>query len=88
MSDSAGDPNTRDDDLQESSSPKSSSLTRKGKKKHISMHEGIGAWADCCSCEAEPYWREHAEEMGVDFNDYEEDEFEQPDCGQGTAEEK
>lgn len=56
---------------------KASSSRKKGKKKHISMHEGIGAWADCCSCEAEPYWREHAEEMGVDFNEYEEDEFEE-----------
>ena len=48
----------------------------KKKKKHISMHEGIGAWADCCSCEAEPYWREMAGEMDVDFNEYEDDEFE------------
>ena len=40
------------------------------------MHEGIGVWADCCACEAEPYWRELGEEMGVDFNEYEDDEFE------------
>lgn len=57
----------------------------KKKKKHISMHEGVGVWADCCSCEAEPYWREMAEEMGVDFNEYEEEEFEaekaEPDSG-------
>ena len=54
----------------------SSPAPGKNKKKHISMHEGIGAWADCCSCEAEPYWRELADEMGVDFNEYEDDEFE------------
>jgi hypothetical protein len=26
--------------------------------KHISMHEDIPVWYDCCSCEAEPYWLE------------------------------
>lgn len=63
--------------------PQHSPSTGQGRKqkKHISMHEGIGAWADCCSCEAEPYWREHAEEMGIDFNDYEEDEFETEEPG-------
>jgi hypothetical protein len=40
------------------------------------MHEGIAVWADCCSCEAEPYWRELAEEMGVDLDEYDDDEFE------------
>ena len=55
------------------------------KKKHISMHEGIGAWADCCSCEAEPYWRELADEMGIDFNDYEEDEFVSLDTEQDSV---
>lgn len=54
----------------------SPTANKKKKKKHISMHEGIGAWTDCCSCEAEPYWRELADEMGVEFNEYEEDEFE------------
>ena len=24
----------------------------------LSMHDGVQAWEDCCSCEAEPYWRE------------------------------
>ncbi len=64
---------------------KASSPSKKGKKKHISMHEGIGAWADCCSCEAEPYWREHAEEMGVDFNEYEEEEYEQEEAAKPPA---
>ena len=38
-----------------------------------SMHEGVAVWCDCCSCAAEPYWVEAAEEMGVDVgSDYEE----------------
>ncbi len=23
---------------------------------HLSMHDGVAVWCDCCSCEAEPYW--------------------------------
>ncbi len=70
-------PHTAKSTTKETPSPQpSSSANKQKKKKHISMHEGIGAWADCCSCEAEPYWREHAKELGVDFNEYEEDEFE------------
>lgn len=43
-------------------------------KKRISMHEGIAPWCDCCSCEAEPYWAELAEELGVDLgSDYEDE---------------
>ncbi len=76
MTDTTRDPPIRDEELLDSSTQSPTQASRKGKKKHISMHEGIGAWADCCSCEAEPYWREHAEEMGVDFNEYEENEFE------------
>lgn len=38
-----------------------------------SMHEGVGVWCDCCSCEIEPYWAEVAAEMGVELgSDYEE----------------
>ena len=34
------------------------------------MHRNVPVWSDpCCSCEAEPYWREVAEEMGVDLDD-------------------
>lgn len=37
----------------------------------ISMHDGIGDWCDCCSCAAEPYWLEVAEELGIDLgSDY------------------
>lgn len=49
-----------------------------GKKKRANMHEGIGVWCDCCSCEAEPYWAELADEMGVNLSDYE-DDFKQPE---------
>jgi hypothetical protein len=38
------------------------------RKKSISMHDGVPVWHDCCCCEAEPYWAELAEEMGVDLN--------------------
>jgi hypothetical protein len=49
------------------------------KKKRISMHDGIAPWCDCCSCEAEPYWVEIAEEQGIDLgSDYEDDEAEAP----------
>jgi hypothetical protein len=41
------------------------------KRKRANMHEGIGVWCDCCSCEAEPRWVEVAEELGIDLGDYE-----------------
>ena len=42
------------------------------RKKSLSMHDGIAVWCDCCSCEAEPYWAELADEMGIDLgSDYE-----------------
>ena len=38
----------------------------------LSMHDGVDASCDCCSCEAEPYWVEAAEAMGIDLgSDYE-----------------
>jgi hypothetical protein len=27
-------------------------------RRPLSMHEDVPVWYDCCSCEAEPYWRE------------------------------
>jgi len=49
-----------------------SSPAHGGRKKPISMHEGIAVWCDCCSCEAEPYWVEIAQDMGIDLgSDYE-----------------
>jgi len=45
------------------------------RKRSRSMHDGIAVWCDCCSCAAEPYWLEVAEEMGIDLgSDYEDDE--------------
>lgn len=42
------------------------------RRRSLSMHEGIAVWCDCCSCEAEPYWVEAAEAMGMDLgSDYE-----------------
>lgn len=52
--------------------------TTRPRKKRISMHEGIGVWCDCCSCEAEPRWAALAEEFGFDLSDYEEDETPAP----------
>ncbi|PSU34312.1 hypothetical protein [Photobacterium lutimaris] len=40
-------------------------------KRSLSMHEGIADWCDTCVCEAEPYWVEVAEEMGINMSDYE-----------------
>ncbi|MCS6785762.1 MAG: hypothetical protein NZ524_01810 [Thiobacillaceae bacterium] len=37
--------------------------------RRISMHEGVAAWCDCCSCAAEPYWLEVAEELGIRLAD-------------------
>lgn len=53
-------------------------ISAAGRKKRANMHEGIGVWCDCCSCEAEPYWAELAEEMGVNLSDYEDE------AGQGA----
>lgn len=31
------------------------------------MHQNVPVWSDpCCCCEAEPYWREAARELGID----------------------
>jgi hypothetical protein len=51
------------------------------RRRPISMHEGIAVWCDCCSCEAEPYWVEIGEEMGIDLgSDYEDSSV---DCRRG-----
>jgi hypothetical protein len=47
----------------------------KERRKSPSMHEGIAVWCDCCSCEAEPYWIEIAQSMGMELgSDYEDPE--------------
>jgi hypothetical protein len=38
------------------------------RRRTLSMHEGIAIWCDCCSCEAEPYWIEAAEAMGMNLS--------------------
>lgn len=48
--------------MQHDHSPSNSSR----EKKPISMHEDVPIWADCCSCEAEPYWQALAEEQEKD----------------------
>ncbi|MCQ1058484.1 hypothetical protein ACQKPX_02560 [Photobacterium sp. DNB23_23_1] len=45
--------------------------TQQVSQKSLSMHEGIADWCDTCVCEAEPYWVEVAEEMGINMSDYE-----------------
>jgi hypothetical protein len=51
------------------------SPARGKRKRSLSMHDGIAVWCDCCSCEAEPYWVEIAEEMGMDLgSDYEDED--------------
>jgi len=35
---------------------------RAGSGMSKSMHDGVEAWCDCCSCEAEPYWIEAMQE--------------------------
>jgi hypothetical protein len=53
----------------------------KPRKKRLSMHEGIAVWVDCCSCAAEPYWLEVAEEIGIDLGSDYEDEDSEPASG-------
>ena len=55
-------------------SPDESKTAKSTRKRSLSMHDGIAVWCDCCSCEAEPYWAELAEEMGIDLgSDYEDE---------------
>lgn len=61
------------------SEPRDDAATATARKKRVSMHEGIAVWADCCSCAAEPYWLEVAEELGIDLgSDYEDDDENTP----------
>ncbi|MCW8327776.1 hypothetical protein MD588_03065 [Photobacterium sp. SDRW27] len=43
------------------------------RNQRMSMHEGVAPWCDCCVCEAEPYWADVAEEMGISLSNFEED---------------
>ena len=77
MTDSEFQPNKQNGDDDIDISPRSvSKLTKKYEKRSMSMHDGIAIWCDCCSCEAEPYWAELADEMGVDLgSDYEDSDL-------------
>jgi hypothetical protein len=58
-----------------SESAKSPESEKGQRKRSLSMHDGIAVWCDCCSCEAEPYWVEAAEALGMGHgSDYEEDD--------------
>ena len=64
--------NPRRKDGEELAEPATRTPSAKERCKSLSMHEGIAVWCDCCSCEAEPYWVEAAEAMGIDLgSDYE-----------------
>ena len=55
--------------------PPARAPSAKERRRSPSMHEGIAVWCDRCSCEAEPYWVEAAEAMGMDLgSDYEDPE--------------
>lgn len=54
--------------------PRPAPPAKRKAKKRANMHDGIGVWADCCSCEAEPRWAALAEEMGIDLDDYEDED--------------
>ena len=71
---SPGDPRDRSE-IQQASPERPEQAAGKKSQRSKSMHDGIAVWCDCCSCEAEPYWAELAEEMGIDLgSDYEDPE--------------
>jgi hypothetical protein len=76
MTDSEPAPATGEQPEQIGSAAEQEPMTTRGRnKKSLSMHEGIAVWCDCCSCEAEPYWVEVAEELGIDLGgDYEDED--------------
>jgi len=65
-------PESCGEEQQETSSPRPGSDAGGKRRRSLSMHDGIAVWCDCCSCEAEPYWVEAAEALGMDpGSDYE-----------------
>ncbi|WP_064603325.1 hypothetical protein [Photobacterium sp. J15] len=67
-------PGIRAEQMKECKAQDMPPLGRSQKRKGMSMHEGIAPWCDCCVCEAEPYWAELADEMGISLSDYEDDQ--------------
>jgi len=67
--------NPRTKDGEELPEPPARGPSATERRRSLSMHEGIAVWCDCCSCEAEPYWVEAAEAMGIDLgSDYDDPE--------------
>lgn len=58
-----------------SASQPQSARGHEGSHQKTNMHDGIALWYDCCVCEAEPYWADMAEEMGIDLSPYADDEL-------------
>lgn len=71
---------TQDQTRNDSQAPKASTQPARRSKQSLSMHDGIGVWCDCCSCEPEPRWIEVAEELGIDLSDFEKPDETEP-CG-------
>jgi len=61
------------DEQKRAESPAAEARPRPSQQR-LSMHDGIGVWCDCCSCEAEPRWIEVGERLGVDMSDFEQQE--------------
>ncbi len=72
MIDSTADPETQDEDEKVKVLTQRPDTAGRKRRKSLSMHDGIAVWCDCCSCEAEPYWVEMAEKLGIEVgSDYE-----------------
>lgn len=52
-----------DQDQQQEKLDRSPKAAKRSKKPDaLSMHADVPVWADCCSCEAEPYWTAEGDE--------------------------
>jgi hypothetical protein len=78
MNDRQADSDARGTEEQREASQRPAAPAEMKERKRANMHEGIGVWCDCCSCEAEPRWVEVAEELGIDLSDYEDEGAESP----------
>lgn len=72
------DADARDEDGKRHASGRPTAAADGKRRKRVNMHDGIGVWCDCCSCEAEPRWVAVAEELGIDLGDYEDAGTETP----------
>jgi hypothetical protein len=73
MNDRQADSETQGKEVEREASGQPAAPADRKKRKRANMHDGIGVWCDCCSCEAEPRWVEVAEELGIDLSDYEDE---------------